>query len=45
MVPTSAEMTVDQIAEEAGFTDAQLMRLHFKRVVGTAPVSYRRTFG
>jgi len=33
-----------KIAAQAGFSDAQLLRLHFKRVVGTSPSAYRRTF-
>ncbi len=40
----TTSLTVDQVADRAGFVDAQVMRLHFKRVVGTAPVRYRRTF-
>lgn len=35
---------LDRIAHSAGFSDAQLLRLHFKRVVGTSPSAYRKTF-
>lgn len=37
-------LPLERIAEQAGFSDAQLMRLHFKRVVGTTPTAYQRTF-
>ncbi|MGI9627819.1 MAG: transcriptional regulator FtrA [Longimicrobiales bacterium] len=37
-------LSVDQVARHAGFNDAQLLRIHFKRVVGTSPTNYRRTF-
>lgn len=36
--------TVDEIAHQSGFADAQLLRTHFKRFVGTSPTAYRRTF-
>lgn len=32
------------VAERSGFSDPQLLRLHFKRVVGTSPSAYRATF-
>jgi AraC family transcriptional activator FtrA len=35
---------IDQVAERSGFGEAQLLRLHFKRVVGTSPTEYRRSF-
>ncbi|MCP3996858.1 MAG: transcriptional regulator FtrA [bacterium] len=38
-------LSIDDIARQAGFADAQILRLHFKRVVGTPPSAYRRTFG
>jgi len=38
-------MTVDQIAYQAGLGSADTMRHHFQRLVGTTPLSYRRTFG
>ena len=37
-------LPLERVAAEVGFSDAQLLRLHFKRVVGTAPSDYRRTF-
>lgn len=38
------DLGVDQVAERAGLgTDANL-RTHFKRVLGTSPSAYRRTF-
>ena len=36
--------TLEQIALKTGFGDVQLLRLHFKREVGTTPGAYRRTF-
>lgn len=36
--------SLDRVAEQAGFSDPQLLRLHFKRVVGTTPSIYRRSF-
>jgi AraC family transcriptional activator FtrA len=40
----AGRLGVDQIAAEAGFGAAQTFRLHFRRVVGTTPSQYRRTF-
>lgn len=40
----STTLPLEGIAERVGFADAQLLRLHFKRVVGSAPSVYRRTF-
>ena len=40
----TTSLPLERIAENAGFSDPQLLRLHFKRVVGTAPSEYRRTF-
>lgn len=37
-------LPLERVAERAGFSDAQLLRLHFRRVVGMAPAAYRRTF-
>ncbi len=37
-------LPLDRIAESSGFGDSQLLRLHFKRVVGTAPSDYRKSF-
>ena len=38
------DLSLDQIAARTGFSDAQLLRLHFKRSVGTSPTAYRRAF-
>lgn len=35
---------LEAIATRIGFTDTQLMRLHFKRVVGMSPTAYQRSF-
>lgn len=40
----TTELTVETVAHRVGFGDAQLLRLHFRRVVGTSPSAYRRTF-
>ncbi len=40
----TTSLPLDRIAENAGFSDPQLLRLHFKRVVGTSPSDYRRIF-
>jgi transcriptional regulator GlxA family with amidase domain len=38
------DLGVDRIAEQCGFGTAANFRLHFRRVVGIAPGTYRRTF-
>lgn len=40
----TTDLPLDTIAARVGFSDAQLLRLHFKRVAGTTPTAYRRTF-
>lgn len=40
----SSDLGIDRIAEVCGFSDAQLLRLHFKRMTGTPPSAYRQTF-
>lgn len=40
----STDDSVEEIARRTGFAQAQLLRLHFKRVVGTSPIAYRRAF-
>jgi AraC family transcriptional activator FtrA len=40
----TTSLPLDGIAQRAGFADAQVLRLHFKRVVGISPSAYRRTF-
>ncbi|MEM6674447.1 MAG: transcriptional regulator FtrA [Planctomycetota bacterium] len=37
-------LPLDAVAQRVGFSDAQLLRLHFKRVVGTTPLAYQRSF-
>lgn len=38
-------LSVEEVAEESGFGSAALLRHHFHKVVGVAPVDYRRSFG
>jgi transcriptional regulator GlxA family with amidase domain len=40
----TTDLTVDEIAREVGFGAAVTLRLHLKRLVGTTPTAYRRTF-
>ena len=40
----TTSLPLDRVAEESGFLDPQLLRLHFKRVVGTPPSVYRKAF-
>lgn len=37
-------MTLDRIADGAGFSSAEALRSHFVRVVGVSPATYRRMF-
>ncbi len=37
-------LTIDEIAEACGFTDAQALRLRFRQLIGTPPSVYRKTF-
>ena len=41
----TTELTVEQIATRSGFGAVETMRHHFRRLVGTTPTDYRRTFG
>ena len=41
----ATDLAVDRVAEQCGFGTATALRVHFRRVVGTTPVAYRRTFG
>jgi transcriptional regulator GlxA family with amidase domain len=41
----SGEHSIDEVAEQAGFGSATMLRHHFRRVRGTSPTQYRRTFG
>ena len=40
----TTDLTVEQIATRSGFGAAETLRHHFRRVVGTTPTGYRRTF-
>jgi transcriptional regulator GlxA family with amidase domain len=40
----TTDLAIEQVAMEAGFGSASVMREHFGTVVGTNPVSYRRAF-
>ncbi len=40
----TTRLPLERIAERAGFSDPQVLRLHFKRVVGMAPTAYQRSF-
>ena len=40
----TTDLAVEQVATEAGFGSAAVMREHFATVVGTSPLSYRRVF-
>jgi transcriptional regulator GlxA family with amidase domain len=40
----TTDLAVEQVATEAGFGSAAVMREHFGTVVGTSPLSYRRAF-
>lgn len=40
----STDLSVDQVAGEAGFGTAQSMRQHLQAALGVTPTSYRRTF-
>jgi AraC family transcriptional activator FtrA len=40
----TTDLSVSQVATEAGFGSALLLRQHFARTLGTTPTTYRRTF-
>jgi transcriptional regulator GlxA family with amidase domain len=40
----SSDLSVDQIAREAGFGTAASMRQHLQAALGVSPTAYRRTF-
>ncbi|MFB7596416.1 GlxA family transcriptional regulator [Streptomyces sp. NPDC056160] len=40
----STDLSVDQVAEHAGFGTAQSMRQHLQAALGVTPTAYRRTF-
>lgn len=39
-----SELPVETVADRVGFGSASTLRIHFKRELGTSPVSYRRRF-
>jgi AraC family transcriptional activator FtrA len=38
------DLGIDEIAQRSGFGSAALLRHHFRKVLGVAPVDFRRTF-
>lgn len=40
----STDLSVDQVAADAGFGTAQSMRQHLQTALGVTPTNYRRTF-
>ena len=40
----NTSLSMDEVALRSGFSDAQILRQHFKRAVGTPPSVYRRRF-
>jgi transcriptional regulator GlxA family with amidase domain len=40
----TTELPVERIAHECGFSTGAGLRVHFQRVVGASPATYRRTF-
>jgi transcriptional regulator GlxA family with amidase domain len=40
----TTDLSIDVVADRTGFGSAPTMRLHFARIVGTSPQSYRQTF-
>jgi transcriptional regulator GlxA family with amidase domain len=40
----SSDLSIDQVARDAGFGTAQSMRQHLQAVLGVTPTAYRRTF-
>ena len=40
----TTDLTVEQIATRSGFGAVETLRHHFRRLVGTTPAGYRRTF-
>jgi AraC family transcriptional regulator, transcriptional activator FtrA len=41
----TSSLSVERVAEQCGFGTATALRVHFRRLVGTTPVAYRRAFG
>ena len=40
----TTDLSIEQVAAEAGFGSAAVLRVHFGGVVGTSPLTYRRAF-
>lgn len=40
----SSDLSVDQVARDAGFGTPQSMRQHLQAALGVTPTTYRRTF-
>ena len=40
----TTDLPVDRVSDACGFADSQSLRLHFKRLVGSPPATYRRAF-
>ena len=40
----STDLSIDQVARDAGFGTAQSMRQHLQAALGVTPTAYRRTF-
>ncbi|MFD8213986.1 GlxA family transcriptional regulator [Streptomyces sp. NPDC059697] len=40
----TSDLSIDQVARDAGFGTAQSMRQHLQAVLGVTPTAYRRTF-
>jgi transcriptional regulator GlxA family with amidase domain len=40
----TTDLSIEQVAAEAGFGSAAVMRVHFGEVVSTSPLTYRRAF-
>jgi transcriptional regulator GlxA family with amidase domain len=40
----TTDLSIDRVADEAGFGSPAALRMHFQRSVHTSPVAYRRVF-
>jgi transcriptional regulator GlxA family with amidase domain len=41
----TTDLSVERVSQRCGFGTATALRVHFRRIVGTTPMAYRRTFG
>jgi transcriptional regulator GlxA family with amidase domain len=39
-----SDLSIDHVAERAGLGSDANLRTHFRRILGTSPTAYRRTF-